>query len=242
MRRNTYYRPRSVRRAESRVRRNLFLTIVIVIVLAYASLTWAIPTLIGSLSVLNRFKSSPKTVKTEAGVAVPPPVLNIPFESTNSARISITGYTSPNSKVEIYIDEELKDSPTSNDEGQFTTSDIELNMGTNNITGITLTDDNKKSLPSKNIRVFYSNEKPKLELSEPADNQTIQGGDKKVRVSGKTDSGNSVSVNGSTTIVDPDGNFSIILNINEGENTISVTASNTFSNSTSLQRKVTYTP
>jgi bacillopeptidase F len=101
-----------------------------------------------------------------------------------------------------------------------------------------------KSLSSKPIYIYYSNEKPILEINSPSDNQTIKGGDKKVTVSGKTNSDKEIviNINGIMTIVGSDGSFSQNININEGDNNITITASDKTGNVTSESRKVIYQP
>ncbi len=193
-------------------------------------LVWGLPFLIGSLSVFNKFKP------------IAPPILNIPFEATSSSTLQISGHSTPNSEVEIYFDDEIKDMVETNSEGNFKTDPLELSLGTNNIYGKTISDKGIKSLPSKTIKLLFNNEKPKLEIAEPQDNAQIKGGDKKIRVSGTTDSNNIVSVNGLNTIVNSEGNFSIEVNINEGDNVIQISASNQVGNSNQVERKVNYTP
>lgn len=169
-----------------------------------------------------------------------PPVLNIPYEATNTANISIKGYATPNTKVEVYVDEVLSQSADVLDDGSFTVSGITLTLGTNNLTGKTV-NGNNKSLPSKNIRILYDNKKPKLDLTSPSDNQVIKGGDKKVTVSGATDPGNNVTVNSNKLIVDSSGNFSKLIEINDGDNNLTITTTDQAGNENSISRKVTYT-
>ena len=245
MRRNySYkYKPRSVRKLERKAKKGLITTIVISIVLIFVLLNWGIPALIGSLSVFNKFKTNPpKQVNTEGNAAIAPPVLSIPYEATNTAKINISGYSQPNSKVEIYIDDELQDTVLVTGDGSFTSYDIELRLGTNNIYGKTINDQDKKSLSSKNIKILFSDEKPLLEISEPEDNKEIKGGDKKVRVSGRSAFENSVTVNGSTVIVNSEGNFTTEIPINEGDNIITIMATDQYGNSENAERKVKYSP
>lgn len=204
--------------------------------------TWGLPALIGGLSFFNKFKPSTKVNSVSEETVIAPPVLNIPFDATNSATIKISGYSTPKYKVEIYIDNELKNETTAGENGSFQSDAIPLSLGTNNIYGLTVNEDGKKSLPSKTIKLLYSSEKPKLELSEPADGQQIQGGDKKVSVSGKTDATSSLAINGNTVIINGDGNFSKTVDINEGDNVITVVATNLVGNTSQVERRVTYLP
>lgn len=235
-----HYRPRSVRRLEKKAKRNLILSISIFLILGYFLFSWGIPVIIGGLSVFNKFKPAQISEKVEdTGLA--PPVLNIPFESTNSAKIKIAGYATQNSKVEIYLDDNLATELSTDSDGKFDTDELTLTEGINNIHGVTKNDD-KKSLPSKTIKISYSNDTPQLELSEPNDGQEIKGSDKKVRVSGKVDNQNPVTVNGVTVVVNSDGNFQTSIPLNDGENLIIISATNDFGNNIKIERKVKYSP
>lgn len=238
----TTYTPRSVRHERNKARNRIILAIIAVIFLGYFFLTWGLPALIGGLTYVTHFNSKP-VVKdvSEEDIAIPPPVLNIPYEATNTATIAINGYTTPDTKVEIYLDDELKTTVDVKSDGSFQTSELALAIGTNNIYGKTIIGD-KKSLDSKNIKLYFDSEKPKLDLSAPTDNQEIKGGDKKVRVAGSTDPQNSVAVNGSTIIVNGAGEFASDVSINEGDNTVTVTVTNRFGNTSSTERKVKYSP
>lgn len=240
------YRPRSVRRLQKQSTKRLLFSLGLGLILIYFIISWGLPALVGGLSFLNKFKPAPAKVESVEDSAIAPPVLNIPYEATNTAEINITGYSQANSKVEIYIDDELASSVDTESDGSFNAESITLVLGTNNIHGITIVDDGKsgakKSLPSKNIRLTYNNEKPKLEISEPSDGAEVKGGDKKIRVSGKTDPENSVSINGITAILNSEGNFSKDVSLNDGENNITIEALNEVGNKTTEQRRVTYTP
>lgn len=210
--------------------------------LVFVFFNWGLPFIVGSLSFLNKNKPSQTLSETKIDEAIAPPVLFIPFESTNSASLPISGYATPLTKVELYVDDELKSLLQTDSEGKFAAESISLNLGTNNIYAVTVNDADKKSLPSKTIKLYYSNEKPALEVTQPTDETEIKGGDKKVIVSGKTDPNNSVTVNGSTVIVNSEGNFQTSIGINDGDNVITIIASNNFTNTNQIQKTVKYTP
>jgi hypothetical protein len=206
-------------------------------------LAWFIPTFIASLSLLNRFTEPAKKQESIVeNASLAPPVLNIPYEATSTATILVKGYSLSNTTVEIYLDGELQSSITSSGDGSFISDPVNLNFGTNKISGITVDSNGNKSLSSKPISILYSNEKPILEILSPQDNMEIQGGDRKVSVSGKTNSDKdiSVTINGNRVIVNPDGNFSQTIEINEGENNITIIATDTAGNLTQTTRKITY--
>lgn len=239
--RSTAYRPRSLRHSESKAKKRLIYTIVGILIASYVFFNWGLPFIIGHLSFLNKRGKPVDAESLKIDEAIAPPVLYIPFEATNSASIPISGYAAPLSRVEVYIDDEIKSQTSTDSEGKFTTSPIDLNLGTNNISAVTINNSDKKSLPSKNIKLFFSNEKPALTINEPADGTEVKGGDKKIKIAGKTDENNSVTVNGSTVIIDSDGNFQTVIPLNDGDNTITVVSSNSFGNSNQMQRNVKYT-
>lgn len=238
--RSTAYRPRSLRHSESKAKKKLIYTIVGILIATYVLFNWGLPFIIGHLSFLNKREKPIDAETLRIDEAIAPPVLYIPFEATNSASLPISGYAAPLSKVEVYIDEEIKAQVSTDSEGKFLTSPIALNLGTNNISAVTINDSDKKSLPSKNIKLFFSNEKPGLEISEPGDGTEVKGGDKKVKVAGKTDANNSITVNGATVIVDSEGNFQTVIPLNDGDNTITIISSNSFGNSNQIQRNVKF--
>lgn len=237
-------KPLSVRRLEKKGKRRLMFTIFLGMFLLYALFSWILPTLVGGLSVINRFKPESQIASSVADNAtLAPPILNIPYEATNTATVSLKGYAAATSKVEIYIDDELKTTTDAKEDGSFSTDSIMLNLGTNNISGKAIDEKGNKSLSSKPIRITYENEKPTLELREPQDNAVVKG-EKKITVSGSTDAnkGISVTANGIRFIVGSEGQFSQVIEIADGDNNIVVVATDTAGNTTQTTRKVTLEP
>lgn len=239
-----YYSRRTTRRLAQKSKRNFIITLVIVGVLLYSTITWVLPTFIGSIAFVKNITNPPKEtsqpVSENSNLA--PPVLNIPYEATNTAQINIGGYGTADSKVRLYIDDKQISETKISEDGSFAFENVDLAIGTNNIYGITLDSNNKESLPSKTIKLYYSSEKPSLSISEPEDNKTIQGGDKKVKVAGKTDPDVKVFINGTQVIVNGDGNFSTEIPLNEGDNQLTISAQDRAMSKTEQQRKVIFQP
>lgn len=239
---NNNFRYSSKRSLQKR-RKNFLIILLLGGIFLYLLFAWFLPTLIGGLSIFNKFKpvQKPQTPVSE-NATLAPPVLNIPYEATNSSSIDIKGYSLPNTKVEIYIDDELKSTTETNNDGSFVAASVDLGLGTNNISGKTIDEKGNKSLASKNIQIQYINEKPKLEINQPEDNQVVK--DKKLQVSGTVEGSGSVSIhiNGSLSIVGSDGKFSQTIDLNEGDNNITIIATDSAGNSTQISRKVTFQP
>ena len=233
------------KRIEQKSKKRFFLAILIIAIFIYALSTWFLPVLIGSLSVFNRLKPvHEKETPVSDSIVLAPPVLNIPYEATNTAQIKVTGYSLAHCQVEIYLDDELQTIAETHEDGGFATDAIALSLGTNNIFGKTIDSKGNSSLSSKPIKIIYTNENPTLELKEPYDNQTITGGDKKVIVSGTTDSNKDIviTINNMRAVVGPDGDFSQSVELQDGDNEITIIAKNSVGNTTEIGRKVIYQP
>lgn len=236
------YRLRSSKRLIRKSRRNLVLTIIIILVLMYATLAWILPTFIDGLGLVRNIVKPPlKKEVVVASATLAPPTFNIPYEATNTAQINIQGFTTAHSKVELFVDDKKVQITEADSDGIFVFKAVDLSQGLNNFYGKTVDDQQKESLQSKTFQIIFDNQKPKLDISEPADNKTIQG-DKKVKVSGRTDSGINLFINNIRIILNPDGGFSTDLPINEGENNINIKAVDQAGNKTEISRKVTFKP
>lgn len=239
------YKTRSARRVAKKSRRNFFASIIIIVLLLYATISWILPEFIGGVGFIKGFLKDPETTLNEVSVAdnptLAPPVLNIPYEATNSSKIGIKGYATSNSKVKIYLDDRLEDTVEVDLDGTFVVEDIELSIGTNNLYGKTVDEKDNESLPSKTLRVIFDNEKPKLEVTEPNDGKEVTG-DKKVKIAGKTDPEAQIYINNSRIIVNSEGNFSQDLPLNDGDNNFTIKAQDSASNSVEVVRRVVFKP
>lgn len=237
------YQYRRVKRYQNKSKRNFIATIIIILVLLYVTFVWILPFLIGGVGFIKNFTNpSKKVVIPSDQTTLAPPVLNIPYEATNTAQIDIGGFASSGAKVELFLDDDKKQTVEVSVDGSFKFSDVALSLGTNNIYGKTLDEKNQESLPSKTLVIIFDNEKPNLDISEPEDNKIINGGEKKVKISGKTEAGVLVYVNSNQVIVDKDGNFTTTLDLNEGDNNFDIKAIDTANNSNEVSRKVVFHP
>lgn len=236
------YNSRSAKRMAKKSKRNFIITICLILFLIFATVQWILPSVIGGVGLVNSIVKPTKKIVETKYETLAPPVLNIPFEATNSAKINITGYATSNSKVNLYIDDSLKDSAQTKEDGSFEFSDISLSLGTNNIYGKTVDEKDVESLPSKTLAVFYDNGKPSLVVSEPEDGKTIQGGDKKITIKGNSDSDNKIYINDVQIIISSDGTFSSEQTLNDGDNTFTIKAIDKTTNQTEVTRKVIYKP
>lgn len=234
------YRTRSIRIQSKKTKRKILIRLAIIVFLLYAALAWIIPGFIGQLGVITGFFKTPKPIEKSVAdnEVLAPPVIFIPYEATNSAKINIGGYTT-SPKVKIYVNDELKGIIDVTLDGKFEATDITLVLGDNKIYGKSSDEKDQESLPSQTINLIYDNEPPSLKITSPDDGKEVEG-DRKITVSGKTDSDAQIYISGARSIVNSDGTFSTTYNLNDGENNLVIKAQDKSSNSKEETRKVIY--
>ncbi|MBI2040306.1 hypothetical protein HYT18_04475 [Candidatus Microgenomates bacterium] len=238
-----YRSRRSTRKLARKSKRNFILTLILVIFLIYATISWILPFFINALGYINSLVKPPAKLVLESSenASLAPPVFNIPYEATNSPQINIQGYASPNILVRLYLDEGSTKEVNAQSDGSFLIENVELALGTNNIWGKTVDEKGKESLSSKTIKIIFDNEKPLLEVTEPEDGKQISG-ERRLKLTGKTEAEAKVFINDSRVIVDKDGNFSTDQSLNDGENIFTIKAIDQASNSSEIVRRVIFTP
>lgn len=169
---------------------------------------------------------------------IAPPILNPLPVATNSAHIIISGKSAKNQTIHLYINGSDTDEVSTNSDGSFVFSE-DLQNGNNEIK-TKAQDKNKMSVFSDNQNVMFKNSPPSLDISSPSDGQTFKKDQNTTNVSGKTDSGDSVTVNGFFAVIDENNNFSYILPLQNGDNEIKIVATDQAGNQTEKDLKVNY--
>ena len=158
--------------------------------------------------------------------------------ATNSARISISGFSTDATSIEIFLNGE-KVGKTTIDGGKFKYEDITLKNGENKIEAKARDDTGNESDFSQFQIVFLDKDEPNLEIDGPNEGQSFFS-NSRIKVFGKTESDAQVFANGFLASVDVEGKFEVFLSLVEGENTIEIKAVDTAGNAKTESRKVTY--
>jgi hypothetical protein len=170
---------------------------------------------------------------------VAPPTLDVTKTATNSAKMTITGYSQPKQIIKLYVNGDLTDKTEVKSDKSFTFKNVSLEPGENEIKAKAMTDNDKESEYSSPVTITYVNKKPRLTVDSPSDGQTVK--DNHLNVTGKTDSGNRVTVNGSLAITSGE-TFSYTMQLQNGDNHLTVEATDDAGNTTKKDLKVTYSP
>ena len=158
--------------------------------------------------------------------------------ATNSARFVVSGSASNFKTIEYYINDEKVESHSIADAPSFTDEIGNLKKGINNVYIKAVAEDVKKEKKSDDYNVLYSDEKPKLEISDPQDNSKTSKSE--ITIVGTTDKEITIKANQLPVIVDASGKFQTTVRLKEGENKIEITAVDDAGNSEKKTLTVTY--
>ena len=166
----------------------------------------------------------------EAGVLIEPELNSLP-DATNSAHIFVA---SENSIVEVFVNE-VKVEETPAPDGTFTLK-IPLDAGENTIYVRSLDKKRVNSKDSQVYKVIYIDKNPELTIKNPADGTETDK--EEIAVEGTITENAIVKINGLPTIVNTTGEFRRIVQLTNGENFITVLATDLAANFTEKKIKV----
>jgi len=160
-------------------------------------------------------------------------------EATNSSSLAISGYSLPNQKVDIYLNDLNIKSFDVDSEGKFA-GFVSLSLGSSKIYAITVNSKNIQSSPSKSWTVFYNNSPPYLEILEPANNTIIEGKQNTVTIKGKISPPSRAFVNDHQMIIENEGIFNYTATLQTGENKFKIVCLDPAENKTELEWLINY--
>src|SRR3990167_7821094 len=106
------------RRLESQSRKNLFLSVLAIIVVLVLLVKFGIPLLVNFSLFLSGQKTD-ESSKSTSSTYLSPPVLNQTANATNSAEFIITGTGVKNGEIDLYVNDSLSDKKETEDNGNF---------------------------------------------------------------------------------------------------------------------------
>lgn len=195
--------------------------------------------LIGFSVGLDRLRGS-TPVETKSSAFVSAPVLDQLPTATNSAQITISGIATSGNSVLLYLNDDQVRNTLANEAGYFHFPDITLKRGMNNFLTKAVSSTGQTSASSNSQNINYKKGTPVLEITEPASDTSVNNESNIFNIIGKTEAGNTVTINDRLVVVSPNGNFEYQYPLTEGDNTLKITSIDEFGNSVSLTRQVKY--
>ena len=140
--------------------------------------------------------------------------------------------------MRFYInDQKVKEKEISSSDN-FSEEIGDLVNGNNEVYIKALTKDGKNSKKTEIFQVFYNNQKPKLEISEPADNLKTSKQD--LLIKGMTDKEVFIKINDLPIVVDANGSWQTNVSLKDGDNLFTIIASDLAGNTETKTLTVNY--
>lgn len=166
---------------------------------------------------------------------IAPPSLNPIPNATNKDQIDVSGFGQKSQSISLYVNDQLVDKTSVDDNNHFHFSSVALQSGQNTIK-VKAEVNSKNSGFSNAYTISYLKNPPNLSINKPQDGQGFNKGDSPtVGIEGQTDPSAKVTVNGFWAIVDDQGNFNYLYTLKDGDNDIKVVATDTAGNQTTKE-------
>ena len=223
---------------EKKLKNKIVVYLAVFILVVYFIFTYGIRLLLNTSSFISGLfpQPSPKPLsKTEESFSSID-ISSIP-QATNSAKIIVSGSTLSFDILDFYLnDKKVREIESSSD--IFSEEIGDLEKGDNSIYIRARSEDNRTIKKTITYKVFYKNEKPKLEITEPSDNFSTSN--QEIKIKGSTDKETYVHINDLPVVVDANGNFETSIRLKDGDNQITATAQDIAGNTETKTLKVTY--
>lgn len=233
-----FKRSRLERKKEEQItKKTVFLGFLTVLIFVMVIL-FGLPFLINFSIFLGNIKNK-KDITTENVLPPLAPRLVVPFEATSSARIKIDGFAEAGSVVELLKNSESIGKVDVTENGEFYFENVDLTDGENIFSAVAIKDKSGSSQASKDLMVILDTKAPELTITNPStDALKVDSAD--FDVTGKSEKGVSVSINGRVAVVDNNGNFKLKIQLNPGKNDIGIIVKDTALNETKKTVSITY--
>lgn len=232
-------RSRLSKNYEKKSKKTLYLSVLGIIIVLVLLFRFGLDILVGFTTLISGSKGSQTTQTNNQINYIAAPILNPLVSATNSAQIVITGKALKDQLVNLYINDQGIDQAKADKDGGFSFNET-LKNGDNQIKTRAQAADGKKSDYSDAFNVAFKNSPPTLDVSTPNDGQSFKKDQNTAKITGKTDAGVSVTVNGFWAVVDDSNNYSYALSLQNGDNQIKIVATDQAGNKTEKDLKVTY--
>lgn len=211
--------------------------IVIFLLLLYF---FGVQMLIGLSYVFERFQGrGTEEVAPATQSILLPPRLDPLEEATNTSQLTITGSGDAGQTLILYRNDDEIDRTTIDEDGTFEI-DIPALEGDNFVSAKVILSDGTLSDLSNVEYTQVIIEDPDLVIDTPSDGDTLSGDDDTVEVTGVTGEEMRITINDRIVVVEADGSFTYAYPLEEGENTLTIIATDKAGNTSERTRTVTY--
>ena len=223
---------------EEITRKTIFLGLMTIVVFI-ALLVFGLPILIRFSIILGDLKKSKDGDQKERVLPPTAPRIVVPYEATNSARISIGGIAERKVVVELLKNEVSIGRVDTTDAGDFLFDNVGLEPGESVFTAVAISEKGGSGEVSKEVRIVFDDKPPELTMLNPVED-ALKVDSADFDVIGQSEKGVNVLVNGRVAMVDDSGKFKIKLQLNTGKNEVEIVVKDLAGNETRKKVTITY--
>lgn len=203
-------------------------------------LIFGLKILVGFSLMVDRLRgNTPVNQNQQQTILLPPTLDPLPI-ATNSANLVVTGKGDKGLTAIIYVNDERFDEVDIKDDGTFKATRLPFKSGENTVSAKQADKKGNTSDLSNVVTVTLEKDAPKLTIDRPDDGATVNGEKNTVEITGVTDEDASITINDRFVVVHSDGSFRYDFSLNEGDNLVSIVATDQAGNSTKIERSVKY--
>ncbi|OGM13584.1 hypothetical protein A3A76_03320 [Candidatus Woesebacteria bacterium RIFCSPLOWO2_01_FULL_39_23] len=191
---------------------------------------FGIPVLTKFSEFLTNINKSSKVEDRGDKIPPPPPRINQMPIATNKNKLQINGNTEAGAIVKLYLNSENTET-VANSSGDFLFTVI-LDEGDNELYAVAIDKSGNISSTTETAVVEYDKTEPTIVIAKPADSSSFYGTkQKRVTIEGSTEAQAALTINDRFVLVNDDGKFNYIYNLQEGENKLTIKAQDPAGNS-----------
>lgn len=234
-------RSRLTRVKSKKATRQAVIYIVISVLIVIAMITWGVPLaarLAGSLIRTDNGTSGIEELKP-----TPPVFSDIP-ESTNSAKVNISGFSQPGVEISLFVNGAEYKKILSDDAGVFKFGGVPVKDGDNTLYAFATTSRGTESEQSRQYTLTVDTTKPDVTLSSPTDGQVFHGERERIAEFAGTvsEEGAKVYVGDRMPIVQTDGSFRLAYQMTEGDQEVIIKVIDNAGNENEKTLKIRWEP
>jgi hypothetical protein len=223
------------------------LIVAVIVALILGMIYFAIPAMVQIADVWETTRNSGKSGVESSTLNIP---LDVPRldafagKATSNANVTISGRAQAGLTIQLKVNGKDLSPVVADNNGTFTFNDVKLSEGVNTFKAWAQDSKGRKSEESPEMQLVMDTKAPRVQINEPYDGQTFGGAQQlNVTVKGKADEATQVYVNESWAMMKADGTFETRLQLQPGQNTITVYAKDDAENkSPEVVRRVNYNP
>ncbi|PIR42326.1 hypothetical protein CO058_01140 [candidate division WWE3 bacterium CG_4_9_14_0_2_um_filter_35_11] len=190
-------------------------------------------------SFWDLFRKKEIFISTDTIAPAPPFLVEIP-KATQNDSVDISGKAESGVKVTLYTEGSKSSETTSDSEGTFSFTGVRVGIFPTTIYTTATDESDNESKKSQAYSIVKDATVPELEVITPKNGEEIKSTGHTYKVTGKTEPDVTITVNGQLAIINQNGEFSVSVRLEEGDNSLEIIAKDIAQNETTEKRFVKF--